>query len=389
MRIILYIAILVVLLACSTTNEKATALVSTLPSLEDIHPYKNIWSVKVGSVKDSINGGIYLAQSTDHIYTLGKKNRLYAINKQTGEKVWQIELKDLYLTGGVGYGDGLVLLGASEGEVVAINAKDGAIQWQSILSSEILSPPQAFNGVVFVKSNDGAIYGLSAQDGRRLWAQQQRVPALTLRGTSKPLLYQNMIISAFANGSLSALDLKTGKSLWEVNINIPKGRTELERIIDIDAQLHIHNGIIYTVGYQGRAAAVDSGNGRILWAHDISSYAGLTVDAKAVYIAIDNGHVTALDRYSGAVLWKQEKLEDFKLSEPLQHDDYVIVHDEDGNFYWLNKDDGQLLAGMEISDLPSKYRMKRAGLTIKPDLTDQILYVNSQNGVLSAISTAR
>ncbi|MEJ2398715.1 MAG: outer membrane protein assembly factor BamB, partial [Gammaproteobacteria bacterium] len=244
----------------------------------------------------------------------------------------------------------LLFFGTSDGGVVAIDKKDGHVVWRAQVSSEVLSPPQVAKGYVVVRCVNGMMYALSRKDGKQVWSLEETTPALTLRGTSTPVISGDIIISGFDNGRLLAINLQTGKILWSTVISIPRGRTDLERMVDIDANPIVVNGdVVYAVSYQGRLAAVQLGSGRILWTRDIDSYNGMAVDDYRIYLVDDQSRIWALDRQNGATLWKTNLLIRRSLTRPQLQNQYLIVADFDGFIHWLRRDNGKLVARVRMN----------------------------------------
>lgn len=312
-----------------------------------------------------------------------------SLNIENAERLWRTSLK-FDLTSGAGVGEDMILLGGRKGEVIALTAADGKELWRIPrkaadgvpavpgISSEILSPPQVARGIVVVRSVDGKLTALSAKDGTNLWSYQRQVPLLSLRGTSAPIIDGSVVYAGFDNGRLSAINLSDGKPLWETRLSQPSGRSELERMVDIDADLHMFRGTLFITGFQGRTAAVDISNGEILWNKDTSSYTGLAVDIVNLYLSDSQGHVQAFDRYTGRVLWKQDKLQYRRLTAPINQGDYIVVGDFAGYLHWLRKDDGQFAARLETD---------KSGLRVAPLASDNGLIVLTNNGQLFLIET--
>jgi outer membrane protein assembly factor BamB len=170
------------------------------------------------------------------------------------------------------------------------------------------------------------------------------LPSLTLRGTSRARLAGDKILVAFASGMLAALNIKTGEAVWETAVATPGGRNDLERIIDSDGEFVVDKGVIYIATFQGRVAAINLQDGATVWARDMSSYAGLTVNDSQVLVSDAESHLWALDRGSGATLWRQDKLVGRDISAPVLMDGMVVVGDRGGYVHWLSADDGHFLA---------------------------------------------
>ena len=290
---------------------------------------------------------------------------------------------------------GRLLLGTSQGEVLMLNADDGKVIWRHNVSSEVLSTPIGADDTVIVRTVDGRLYGLNFESGKQLWTYGRSVPILTLRGTSRPLVVDNIVISGFDSGKLVALTREHGTLLWETTVAVPRGRTELERIVDMDADPVVMEGIIYAVTYQGRIAAVELTSGRLMWARDISVFNSMAIDAYRVYLSDGEGLIWALDRYNGATLWKQNKLLRRRPTAPVFFNDHLIVGDYNGYLHWLSREDGHLVAREKIFDdvdigdeeserLFEKYSNKVYNILASPVVAEDLLIAVDRHGLLTA-----
>ena len=377
-------ALLVLLSGCGTVKEyfagtdNATPP-AALPPLTATQNVQTVWSARagVGSAKEYIK--LTPSVSSDTIFAADSAGLVSAYQAGSGKIVWSVQTK-APVSGGTGSGEGLVLVGTRDAEVLALDAASGAEKWRAQVSSEVLSVPRAESGIVVVRTVDGKLFGLKADDGSRLWVYQSSTPALTLRGTSSPLLHEGKVIAGLANGKLAALNLTDGKLLWEVTVAEPRGRSELERLVDISGELQIQNGILYAASFQGRLAAVDINSGRLVWVREIHSQAGLAVDERAVYVTDNQSQVLALDRRDGGILWKQDKLHDRAVTAPAVYGDYVVVGDFEGYLHWLNRTDGAFAARVRVDD---------AGLLAAPSVEGDTLYALGKGGALTALRASQ
>jgi outer membrane protein assembly factor BamB len=241
------------------------------------------------------------------------------------------------------------VVGSSDADLIALDAETGEQRWRTSVSSEVLSVPQIYRGIVVVQTVDGNLAGLDAASGERLWIQGRTVPVLTLRGTSTALVEGGAVIAGFANGKMTALDIGSGAPVWEAVVAVPSGRSELQRMVDVDANPVVRDGVLYVASFQGQMAAVGLQNGRVLWNRDMSAYAGIAVDSGQVYVSDENSEVWALDRDSGASLWKQGALRRRALTGPTVAGGYVAVGDFAGYVHLLSRLDGSI-AGREKVD---------------------------------------
>ncbi len=309
------------------------------------------------------------------IYATDRKGHVYALEKESGRILWDSKLK-LDISAGVGVGDGLVLAGTSKGELLALAKDTGKQQWKVGLTSEILARPAVDLGVVVVQTVDGKVFALAAADGKQLWRQERSEPALSLRGTSAPLAIGGIVLTGFASGKLSAFQLKDGHMLWEIPVAEPHGRSEIERLVDVDVQPVVVGKHMYAAAYQGKLIAFDLENGRILWSREVSTYSGLDADANNIYVTDEKDTVMALDMNTGATVWKQEQLHGRRLSAPTVSGETVAVGDFDGYVHWLSRTDGHFIA---------RSRPSRAAILSKPLADASNLYVYSQDGSLIAL----
>lgn len=335
---------------------------------------KQVWTTHFGKGADELFLKLEPKVADGNIYVAERRGRVAAFRAADGNRVWQTDT-DSQIAGGPGVGEGLVMVGTSEGRVIALNETDGKPLWRAQVSSEVLAAPKAANGVVIVHTGDGNVTGLNAKTGKKLWIYDRTEPLLTLRGTSPPLLYKDMAIIGLDNGRLVALESATGKVIWETLIAVPKGRTDLERMVDIDAQPLLVGDTVYAVSYQGRLAAVTAESGQIIWSRDISSYAGISVDDRMVYLTDSGGLVWAIDRATGASVWKQDKLKARATSAPAPVGEVVAVGDVQGYVHWMSRSDGHFVNRVQIDKTP---------ILAPPVSVDGTLYVYSSGGTLAA-----
>lgn len=359
-------------------NPDNTAPPSELVDFEPTINVRTVWQRRVGSGAGKLFLKLRPAIAGDRVYAATRDGRVQAFDARTGESVWDTDT-DSPLSGGPGVGDGLVLLGSSEGEVLALSEEDGTITWRARVSSEVLSSPEALGGVAVVRTIDGKLFGLSVDDGTRLWVYDRTAPVLTLRGTSSPALAEGAAIAGFDNGQVVAVALSNGQPLWETRVAVPRGRTELERMVDIDADPIILDNSVYAVTYQGQVAALELFSGDVVWRRDMSSHSGLGVGPENVYVTDEMSHVWALNRSNSASMWRQSKLEARRVSPPAVFDEFVVVGDLEGYVHWLRKEDGQFVA---------RVRVDSSAIVAAPVATTFAVYVYGSGGELAALQIA-
>ena len=225
------------------------------------------------------------------------------------------------------------------------------LQWQVEVGSEVRSPALLDRDLVFVRTGDGKVHSLRRSDGKLQWSVSRRVPALSLTGTSRPVAYEDLIIAGFDSGKLVAFDRVTGTSEWETTIGSPRGRTEIERLVDLDGQFLLRDGVVYVSSFQGNLAAVVATSGQIIWSREFSSARAIAADEQALYLVDDRSHVWSVDRRTGSAFWKQDILNARALTAPVVLAEHLVVADLEGYVHWLRKSDGQLVGRASAADL--------------------------------------
>ena len=335
-----------------------------------------VWSGKVGGKSERLRLGLRPATDGARIFAGAYDGQVASFDAVTGDKVWAVKT-ELPLTAGPGFGEGMLVFGTANGDLVAFDAATGQERWRQPIGSEILAPPAVGSGVIAVRTVDGRLRGFSALNGTMVWAAEQNLPALTLRGNTAPRVAGTLVVSGFNNGRVAAYELADGDAAWEVAIANPTGRSELERLVDVSAGLSIVGNDVYVVGYHGRAVGIDLETGVVLWQQEFSSYAGLGTDINNVYVTSDFDAVVALDRQSGTQLWRQEALRLRDVTAPARYANTLVVGDYEGYLHWLSPDDGSFMA-----------RERAAGQRISsaPLVVGQNVYVQGDDGTIAAFT---
>ncbi|SEP41930.1 outer membrane protein assembly factor BamB [Nitrosovibrio sp. Nv6] len=279
----------------------------------------------------------------DAVYAAGMDGRLVRFDPASGKEFGIIDTKHR-LSGGIGRGEGMLLVGTFRGEVLAFDEKTGNPLWTALVSSEVLSPPQAANGMVVVRSGDGRIFCLDAKDGKRKWIYQGATPSLTVRSFAGVLIADDKVYAGFPGGKLVAINMSNGNAAWEAAVARPRGPTELERLADITSLPVMDEQQVCTVAYQGRVACFEIATGNQIWAREVSSNAGLAMDKNYLYVSADRGAILAYDKKDGSSIWTQELLNGLRLSPPLIQDARIVVGDSQGYVNIIRNDNGAIIA---------------------------------------------
>jgi outer membrane protein assembly factor BamB len=333
------------------------------------------WTFDTGSGTDGAHLHLRPAIVDNLLFVADGGGRVAALDRESGRSRWSVDL-DVPIAGGPGAGEGLVLIGTGDAEVIALAADTGEQRWRVRVSSEVLSVPAIFNGVVVVHTVDGKLFGLEATNGNERWRYQREVPVLTLHGVASPVIVSGVVYVGMAGGKLVTLRADNGNLLWEATVTVPSGRSELQRLADIDGDPLIVGGGVFVGTYQGEVAAIEQKSGRVAWRTKMSVYGALAADQQGLYVADADGVVHGLDPRSGGIRWTQEALKHRRLSDVAAVGGFVVVGDFEGYLHWLNPEDGFLVARSRAGSDPIT-----KGMTV----VDNVLYVQGDGGELVAV----
>ncbi len=363
------------LLAAACSKDKAIDQPAKLTAIQPQLRVQHLWEVSVDDKKAiALRLGLGIAVDDGRVYAAGHKGELVALDVKSGKTLWRTRVKAPF-AGGTAVAGGLLAVGTSDGRLFAFDAADGKVRWETRVNGEVLAPPAISAHVIALRTVDGKLHGLSPQDGHELWSQEQQVPRLSLRGTSRPVIVGESVLCGFDNGKVLAVNAADGSVAWEATITPPHGRTELERLSDIDAGVQVQGQNVYAVGFQGRVAMLALDTGQIWWSHELSSYRGMSLDDEMLYIATADGEVVALRARTGAEVWRQSALLHRGLSGPAAMDDALVVADFQGYVHWLDKASGAIIARTQ----GSKTRVSTA-----PVVVGDIVLVANDRGQINA-----
>lgn len=346
-QVISLVAIVLIFLAGCSSSISPIKPPKSLEKVENTFFIKQLWQFQIG---DGV-GDNYLrltpVVNNNILYSVDHTGAVSAIRMNDRGIVWEMQV-------GMDVGSPLTLngdtlyLGTSEGYLVALESKTGKLIWKARVGSEVLAAPAVGRGLVVARCVNGEIYTFKASDGKKVWSDRQITPSLTLRGTSAPVISNDIVLSAFDNGKLIAYNLQTGRIIWQKRIAVPSGRTTLERLVDIDANIIVSDNVVYTIAFQGKLVAVSLGSGQIIWSRDIESYIGMAVDPYRIYVADSNSKIWALDKSNGVAQWKQDSLLRRSATKPVLHSNYVVLGDFNGFLHWFRRDTGKLVARVRL-----------------------------------------
>jgi outer membrane protein assembly factor BamB len=311
---------------------------------------RRLWSVNVGNGQGDNYTRIIPAVDRGVVYAASENGTVVAVDLSSGDVIWRERLEDVTLTGGVGAGGGLVAVGTRDAEVVALDQQDGSVRWITPVTSEVVAAPTTNGDIVVVQTVDDKVAGLEASNGERRWIYESTQPALTLRGTSRPVITSaGSVIAGFSNGTLVSVSASDGVWRWEERIAVPEGRYDIERVIDVDGDLLVDGSRILASSYQGNLMALDILTGRIVWGLEgTSSYHGLARGFGNLYYSDDESLVVAIRDNSEDVVWRNEDLQFRQITAPTAITNYVAVADFEGYIHLLSQIDGRIVGRVRV-----------------------------------------
>lgn len=335
------------LAGCSTTDTYEQPV--PVPDIEATAEFEEIWSMSVGDGHDG--DFLYLAplNAGERIFAASADGELYSVDPENGKVIWENPLEDRVFSGLGGDANHLYLT-TENADLVALSREDGSEIWRKSLPTEVLSAPQSNGSLVVVQTIDGQVLGFNAADGEKRWQYDGSVAVLSIRGAAAPLVGGDVVIASFANGNMIALSADTGQPLWQYEVGQPEGRTELERLVDVDGQPLVVETALLVVGYQGKLALVDIRTGQEIWSREASSLYSPMIGDGDIYLSSADGELVALRGSDRKELWVQDRLAWRQLTQPMVYGDYLVVGDYEGYLHAVDRKDGKLVAQLEFDD---------------------------------------
>jgi outer membrane protein assembly factor BamB len=369
------LALAVMVVGCSSNSKKELPPAELQDFTAEVE-LTSEWNRSVGNGQGDTYSLLTPAVDGDHIYAGAADGVVMAMDRFSGDVLWKQDI-ERPISGAIGVGAGLVVVGTLKGEVIALDQSTGEQKWIALVPSEVLSAPAVNSDVVVVQTQDDRVIAFDAASGNQRWIYENQPAVLTLRGTSAPVLTSRLAIAGFSTGKVVAIDLARGIPVWEQRVAVPQGRSELDRIVDIDGNLVVTGDTLYVVSYQGRVAGLDIDSGRVLWQREASSYAGLAQGLGSVYVSLVSGTLEAVDERSASALWSNDALARRQLTAPEVFSSYVAFGDFEGYLHLVSQVDGHFVGRKHIDS---------DGVRARPLVVGDWMYVFGNSGELVALT---
>lgn len=347
LKFVVVLPALAALVACSSTENFEEP--APVPEVVSSVKLKEVWDMDIGDGHD--DDFLYLQPlfTGDQIYAASADGEVYAVGPESGEVTWSVDT-DARVMAGIGGDQTNLYLVTTDARLIALSRENGEQVWEATLPNEVLAAPGSNGAMVVAQSIDGKVHAFNAQSGKKLWQYDSAVPVLSLRAAASPLVGADLVLASLANGRLMALNGANGQPVWQYQVGEPKGRTELERLVDVAGEPLILESAAMVVGYQGKLALVDIQSGREIWSRGASSLHSPAISEGNIFLSASNGDIIGMRGSDRRELWRQDQLAWRQPTQPLAMGDYLLVGDFEGYIHILSADDGSFQGQLEYDD---------------------------------------
>lgn len=319
------------------------------------------------------------------VYAASRNGQVKAVDLLTGRDIWNSDLSNssffrsntALFSGGVTADDKYVYVGSERAVVYALDRATGKLAWEKQVKGEVLARPVSSDGTLIIHTANGYLQGLKRDTGDELWEATFDVPTLSLRGNSTPTISRGAAILGDDSGQISAFLVKDGQLIWQQRISDPSGSSEIAKLNDVDLTPVVEGNLVYATGYNGNITALDLSNGQIVWEHELGTTHNFAVNQGKLFVVDQNDNVLSVLKKGGTEAWKKADLLHRQLTDPVIYQNYIVVGDFEGYLYWLNMDNGDIVAMTQVSS---------SGLRSTPLVVDNKIIVQAKNGDIYAFT---
>ncbi|MBO1927727.1 outer membrane protein assembly factor BamB [Thiomicrorhabdus sp. 6S2-11] len=340
------------------------------------------WQIEQADMPNGDTRGLAIEQSADKVFVANSQGFITALQKDnqsrwTDQVLWENRFDEV-ITAGPSLDGSNLYIGTAKGRLKALNPRNGEMHWQVQLSSEVLGKPTVLGDAVYTRTVDGKVYALNRRDGKVIWVSEHQMPSLSLRGAPEVLPTADMVFVAWETGIIQALSTVSGELQWEARIAIPSGRTDLERMVDVQANMLVQDGVLYALGFHGKLAAINPANGNFVFIKEVSGFRDFVVDEQSIYLVDENDVLYAFDNKSGTQLWKQQSMKNRFVGDLEMYKDQLLVTDAWGYVHWFNK-----LQGTEQSRYQHSNEYGDGDKIVRAEVDGDSVYLFDGDGLIS------
>lgn len=371
MRLIPFIFVLI-LTACSSNKDEIKP--EELTDFSAQGSFQMLWQKRLESKQDAFGYQLRPAPLNGALFAADVDGGVYRYQADNGQSQWQTNVNHV-ISAGPGVSDTLVVVAGPDGQVTALDADTGSQLWQMQVSSEVLSPPVIDRNRVIIRSMDGRIYGLSINSGERQWLFSSEVPNLTLRGTGTPMAKGGRLYVGLDNGDVVALNIIDGATIWQQNVVNNQGKTEIERLSDIDGDLGVVATDLYVSSAADKTLAVATESGQLLWRINHGSRSGVTVSRRFIYLVDNESAIRQIDRSNGELGWLVSDFKYRELTRPVFYLGDLVMGDLAGYIHIIDAFTGKVL---------NRKQMGKENFYGAPVVDGNAIYAYNKDGTLTA-----
>ncbi len=378
-----------VLSGCSIFEDEVITYKSLQPYQQEVQP-KVVWDRSVGDGIGKYFSRLNPVVSGDMLIAADRDGVVAALDRSNGRQVWRVDLRNalnlkassfwsagepMRISGGLVAFNERVYLATENGIVAVINANNGELIWQANVNVEVLADPAVGEGLVVVKGSTGEVIALDAETGDKQWELVTEAPALTVRGTAAPVINSGGVFVGTANGKMTVIIADNGQQAWEARLAIPKGTTELQRLVDVDSAPVISGGYAFNVAYNGQLAAIELRSGRIAWQREYSSFQNLAMAGGRLFLTDVDDTVSSVNPDGGIEIWSNTDFTGRGLTAPVRFNNYIVVGDSFGYLHFLDLLTGETVGRLDLDE----------DIYVAPVVADDTLYIQVRDGTILAV----
>ena len=355
-------------------SEEDTIVMAPLPQVDSEFTTHTEWSTSVGDGVGHYFSKLSPVYANGTLFVASRDGVVKALDPENGKPLWEVDLEESVvarLSGGITAAYGGLFIGSDNGDVIALSQETGEVNWRVKVGGEVLVKPVADSGLIIINTSRGTLVALNESTGEQRWALSTEVPNLTLRGDSTPVAIGGGVFWGTANGRLAAAIVERGQLIWQQPIGTPKGATEIDRLVDVDASPIVLGGTLFTIGFNGQLVAVDLRSANPIWKRNYSSANDMATDGNRLFVITEKDHVVAVDARSGTELWENSLLEHRQLTAPVVIGNYLVVGDSLGYLHWMDRSSGDFVAQQYVDD---------SGFAVGPTMLSDGYVLTTRNG---------
>lgn len=353
------------------TNKVPEVKPNPLPKLTQAKTLVPVFSTSVAATEAADPLRLRLDADNGVVFAIDPKGEVSAFNGK--QRLWQKKVSKDGLSSGVEAAEGIVVVGNQKGQLFALDQQTGEQKWTAQLTGALLAPSLIHAGRVISVSNDGTVYAHEIATGAQVWTYNLPNVQFSLRGMAAPVALdaRNVLIGS-SNAYIYVLDALSGIPKLQRRVAVSDGRSDIQRLVDIDGEPVVAGQFVVTTSYQGQVTVLDLASQQVVWSEDASSIQRPEVVGNGVFVAQTDGKIKAFEITSGQLLWENDQLLNRKLSNPVMLGTDLVVGDLDGVLHLIDPRNGQITG-----------RAKTSGEVRNLRVIDNQLYVSTRKGALS------